>query len=172
MEDALQRLDILTREESLMTAARNLEVTHRVDVNVMATQELTHHVDDKVTKIEEVIYDVDGNVKETKELTRDVRDNVVTIDDNVKEARFGAPNLSTTPHISLTRACRLWKQQLMNNKVCSTVVFSSPIVITEAYSQGISYGGIFENGYPLRIPPSIITPRATYSMKGRQCGSF
>ena len=78
VEDALQRLDILTKEESLMTAARTLEVIHRVDVNVMATQEVTH-------RVEEVIHDVDGNVKETKELTRDVHD-------NVKVTRHGAPN--------------------------------------------------------------------------------
>ena len=90
VEDALQRLDVLTKEENLMTAARNLEVTHRVDVNVMATQEITHRVDDKVTTIKEAIHDVDGDVKETKELTRDVRDNVITIDDNVKVTRHGA----------------------------------------------------------------------------------
>ena len=63
VEDALERLDILTKEENLMTAARNLEVTHRVDVNVMATQ-------DKVTIIEEVIHDVDDNVKVTRYGTR------------------------------------------------------------------------------------------------------
>jgi len=85
VEDAVQRLDVLTKEENLMTAARNLEVTHRVDVNVMATQELTHRVDDKVTTIEGAIHDVDGNVKETKELTRDVQD-------NVKVTRHGARN--------------------------------------------------------------------------------
>ena len=52
VEDALQRLDILTKEENLMTAARNLEITHHVDVNVTATQELarTIHDDVKVTK--------------------------------------------------------------------------------------------------------------------------
>ena len=89
LEDAVQRLDVLTKEENVMTAARNLEVTHRVDVNVTATQELTHSIDEKVTTIEEVIHDVDGNVKETKELTRDVRDNVTTIGDNVKVTRNG-----------------------------------------------------------------------------------
>jgi len=31
VEDALLRLDTLTKEESLMTAARNLQITHRVD---------------------------------------------------------------------------------------------------------------------------------------------
>jgi hypothetical protein len=66
VEDAVERLDMLTKEENLMTAARNLEVTHRVDVNVMATQELTHRVDDKVATIEEVIHNVDGSVKETR----------------------------------------------------------------------------------------------------------
>ena len=122
VEDALQQLDMLTKEESLMVATRNLEVTHRVDVNVIATQELTH-------RVEEVMHDVDGNVKETKELTRDVRDNVVTIDDNVKEAKHGPPILSTSSYIPLTRACRLWKQQSMNNNVRTILVVSSPIVI-------------------------------------------
>jgi hypothetical protein len=76
VEDALQRLDVLTKEENLMTATRNLEINHRVDANVMATQELTHRVNDKVTTIGEVIHDV--------------CDNVITIDDYVKWTRHGA----------------------------------------------------------------------------------
>jgi len=83
VEDALERLDVLTKEENLMTAARNLEVTHRVDVNVMATQE--------------VIHDVDDNIKETKELTRDVHD-------NVKVTRQGALNYFETI-IHFTHPC-------------------------------------------------------------------
>jgi len=69
VEDALERLDMLTKEENVMTAARNLEVTHQVNVNVMAAQE--------------VIHDVDGNVKETRDLTRDVHN-------DVKVTRHGA----------------------------------------------------------------------------------
>jgi hypothetical protein len=46
IEDALLRLDSLTKEESLMALARNLEVTHRIDT---------------------VIRDVDDNVKTTKD---------------------------------------------------------------------------------------------------------
>jgi len=42
VEDALQRLDVLTKEENLMTAARNLEVTHRVDVNVTELMRIFH----------------------------------------------------------------------------------------------------------------------------------
>ena len=52
VDDALQRLDMLTKEENLVAVARNLEITHRVDVNVTATQELTRsiHDDVKVTR--------------------------------------------------------------------------------------------------------------------------
>ena len=171
VEDALARLDMLTKEENLMTAARNLEVTHRVDINVMATQELTHRVDDKVTTIEEVIHDVDGNVKETKELTRDVCDNVITIDDNVKVTKYGARD-SFEIFIHFThRSYHLWKQQLMSNNVRYALLDSSIMVIAEAHSQGISYERSFENGSLLRIPPSIIISRATSSTKARQCGS-
>jgi hypothetical protein len=83
MDDAIQRLDMLTKEENLMTAARNLEATQ--------------HVDDKVTTIEEVVYDIDGNIKATKVLTHDVHENVIAIKedarsvhDNVKVTRHGA----------------------------------------------------------------------------------
>ena len=48
VEDAVERLDVLTKEENLMTAARNLEVTHQVDVNVKETKELTRDVHDDV----------------------------------------------------------------------------------------------------------------------------
>jgi len=46
VEDALLRLDFLTKEESLMTIARSLEVTHHVD---------------------SIVRDIDGNVKVTKD---------------------------------------------------------------------------------------------------------
>ena len=59
IEAALLRLDSLTKEENLMTVAKNLEVTHRVD---------------------SVVRDVDRNVKETKALTEDVGGNVKVIE--------------------------------------------------------------------------------------------
>jgi hypothetical protein len=54
VEDALLQLDSLTGEESLMTAARTSEVTHRVD---------------------NVVSDVDGGVEVTIALTEEVGDN-------------------------------------------------------------------------------------------------
>ena len=41
VEDALLRLDSLTKEESLMVAARNLEVTHAIKV-------LAENIDEKL----------------------------------------------------------------------------------------------------------------------------
>lgn len=61
VEDALLRLDSLTKEESLMAVARNLEATHRVHV---------------------VVRGVDADVKETKILTE-------VIAHNVKETKGG-----------------------------------------------------------------------------------
>jgi hypothetical protein len=51
IEDALLRLDMLTKEESLMAAASNLVVTHGVD---------------------SVVRYVDGHIKATKVLTEDI----------------------------------------------------------------------------------------------------
>jgi len=76
VEDALQRLDMLTQEENLMTVARTFEAAHDVNVNVKTTQELTQHVNTKVTVIEEVLQ---GNVRATQELTRHVDDNMMEI---------------------------------------------------------------------------------------------
>jgi hypothetical protein len=55
IEDALQRLDALTKEEGLMTSARNLEVTHQVGLDVKVVEGVARNVDD--------------NVKATKECT-------------------------------------------------------------------------------------------------------
>jgi hypothetical protein len=75
--DALQRLDTLTKEESLMTATRNLEVTHNVVVNVTEIKdamrdvhgnvvELGQRIDDKVTVVQHQVRDISDNVKQTK----------------------------------------------------------------------------------------------------------
>jgi hypothetical protein len=77
VEDALQRLDTLTKEESLMTATRNLEVTHNVVVNVTKIKEamrdvhgnvveLGQRIDDKVTVVQHQVRDISDNVKQTK----------------------------------------------------------------------------------------------------------
>ena len=52
VENALSRLDMLTKEESLMVVLRNLEVAHHVDGNVEATKLLVEGIDDNVKGID------------------------------------------------------------------------------------------------------------------------
>ena len=66
VEDALLRLDLLTKEESLMAMAINLEVAHHVDGNVNEIKVLAEDIDDKVQTIERV----DQNVKTVNERTQ------------------------------------------------------------------------------------------------------
>ena len=85
IEDALSRLDMLTKEENLMAMIRNLEVTHHIDGavrdvygHVKATKVLTEDINDNVQATKARIHDVDGNIKATNML-------VEVIDENVKE---------------------------------------------------------------------------------------
>jgi hypothetical protein len=68
VEDAVLRLDTLTKEESLMIMARNLEITCRVDANVEATMALA-----------------EDNIKATKALSEDVK----AINHNLKMTKDG-----------------------------------------------------------------------------------
>jgi methyl-accepting chemotaxis protein len=87
VEDALLRLDSLTKEESLMAGARTLEVTHRVaDVvtgindNIEATKTVAKVIDAGVNVTKELTKNIDGNTKVTKALIEEVGDNVRVIE--------------------------------------------------------------------------------------------
>ena len=67
VEDALQQLDTLTKEETSMTVARTLEVTHHVDDNVEETKMLTKNAGDDIKAIQGVASSIDYNVKVTKD---------------------------------------------------------------------------------------------------------
>ena len=63
IEDAVVRLDMLAKEESLMMVARTLEVAQRVDGNADATKVVIEDIDDNVKVI-------DQNLKTTKDGTQ------------------------------------------------------------------------------------------------------
>ena len=63
VEDGLLRLDLLTKEESLMAVAKNFEVVHHVDGNVNEIRVLAEDIDDKVQR-------VDQNVKTANKRTQ------------------------------------------------------------------------------------------------------
>ena len=86
VEDALSRLDALTKEETLMMVVRNLEVTHHVDGNVEATKVVTE--------------DIDNNVKVTKLLVEDIEHNVKGIEGQVEGVARSVDN-GTLPSLSV-----------------------------------------------------------------------
>lgn len=88
MEDALQRLDLLTNEETLMMMmARNLEDTHYFDDEATMFEESFQDVHDDVRATQKVFCDVGSDVKETNwdMMKRDLR----SISDNVKAIKPG-----------------------------------------------------------------------------------
>jgi archaellum component FlaC len=100
VEDALERLDMLTKEETLMAVTKNLEVTHHVDGSVMAVKGIVHKIDDNVKAIKEAICDVNDSVEVTKRLSHDVgagvnaiKDDIRDVDGNVKETRALTENI-------------------------------------------------------------------------------
>jgi hypothetical protein len=79
IEVALSRLDMLTKEESLMMVVRNLEVTchvddviHDVNDNVQATKALTNDIDDNLKATKMIVEDIDDNLKGILGITRSV----------------------------------------------------------------------------------------------------
>jgi hypothetical protein len=67
VEDAVLRLDTLTKEECLTVVARNLEVSYRVDGNVEV-------IDENVKATKALTEDVGDTVKATKALTEATKD--------------------------------------------------------------------------------------------------
>ena len=96
VEDAVLRLDMLTKEESLMVLVRNLEITHRVDGvvqevdgNVKATKVLAEGIDCDVKSTKIRTEDIDGNVKATKVLTENIDGNVKEIQEVARSVDNG-----------------------------------------------------------------------------------
>jgi hypothetical protein len=91
VEDALQKLDLLTKEENLTTTmARNLEDTHHFDDEATIFEETFQDFYDNARAAQEAFCDVRSDVKETNE---DVikRDMLRTIDE-LKAVKPGTPH--------------------------------------------------------------------------------
>ena len=79
VEDGLEELDMLTKEENLMTAARILGITSDI-----------HH-DAKVIKDD--TRDIKDDTRDIKDDTRDIKDDTRNISDNLEVNKHGAPHL-------------------------------------------------------------------------------
>ena len=154
VEDAVIRLDTLTKEETLMVVVRNLEVAHRVNGNVEATKVLTE--------------DIDDNVKATKALTEDVGDNVKVIDHDLKATKDSMRRLLSV----FVHADFPLYSKIVSAKVKRSSLLNSAIVERQANirPQETSCKRISDHGSLLQILPLIITLHAKFSIVAPQRG--
>jgi hypothetical protein len=79
VEDALQRLDALTNEEGLMTAAtntRNLEVVDHVDQTVTQVQGV--HIEHNAAEIKKDAHEVGNNMTDIRQDVRIVKESALS----------------------------------------------------------------------------------------------
>ncbi len=83
VEDALKRLDKLTREEAWMGIAQNLKATRAVGENVRRVADEVVAVDNRVASVDDRVAGVDDRVA-------GVDDRVRLVDDSIAEVIRGA----------------------------------------------------------------------------------
>jgi hypothetical protein len=88
VEDGLQRLDMLTKEENLMTAACTLEVTGEIRRDVDVIKDDTRDIKDDTDDIKDDTRDIKSDTRDIKEDTRGIKDDTCDIKDdtcNIKD---------------------------------------------------------------------------------------
>ena len=160
VEDALSRLDMLTKEESLMVVVRNLEITQRVDGDVKATKVLAE--------------DIGDNVNAAKVLTEDIK---VLVGDNAKGIEGVAHRVDNGTKHYLS----IFMHILTPFPLCPIIVthelkrLSRPdtlllIFEDDTRSQGTRCRRSSDRGYLHQIHPSITILHAKFNTAGRQPG--
>jgi uncharacterized protein YoxC len=154
---------MLTREETGVAVARNLEVTHEVDGtvktikeitqdvdgNVKATQDLTQNVGRDVKSVIEVTQDVDGNVRALDGNVKAIEQVTHRVDNNVNKIIQGAQTSHTFMHIS---TCHFLPKQPQKNLNVSYSLTPPPSIIgAETHSQRTSHARSFKHGSLLQI---------------------
>jgi methyl coenzyme M reductase subunit D len=87
MEDALKRLDKLTREEARMAVAQNLKATHTVDERVKGVANTMEAIDNRVVGVDDRVAGVDDRVARVE---ISVNDKVAGVNDKVVAIMNGA----------------------------------------------------------------------------------
>jgi hypothetical protein len=100
VEDALARLDMLTKEETAITMATNLAVTHNVDGSVKVVEKVTREIKENVKIVEKVIRDIDDDAKVMGKVICGIYDNVRAIKDGAQSSL----NLFVCELISMNRS--------------------------------------------------------------------
>jgi hypothetical protein len=93
VEDGLQQLDMLTKEENLMTAARTLGMTSDIRHDAKVIKDDTRDIKDDTRDIKDDTCDIKDNTRDIKDDTRDIKDDTRNISDNLEVNKRGAPHL-------------------------------------------------------------------------------
>jgi hypothetical protein len=83
IEDALKRLDMLTKEEARMAAAQLLKFTNAIDDRVWGIADNVLVVDNRVAGIDDRVAGVDERVAGVDDRVKDVDDKVKVVDDKL-----------------------------------------------------------------------------------------
>ncbi|KAI9452439.1 hypothetical protein F5148DRAFT_503511 [Russula earlei] len=135
VEDAFARLDMLTKEECLMTAARILEMAHHVDHNMTAVREVVDGVDGNVIAIKEAVGDVGDVVNATKEATLHLHESVTTTTQLTHDVREDVTVLKEDTQ-AVDRNVKIIKNAIDSQQRSSFP--DAAIIITEIRSKGIN----------------------------------
>ena len=90
MEDALKRLDRLTREEARMASAQILKVTNTIDNRLEGITDNVSVVNNRVAGVDERVAGLDGRVARVDNRVAGIRDQVQGVDDKVTAVMEGA----------------------------------------------------------------------------------
>jgi methyl-accepting chemotaxis protein len=85
VEDGFQQLDMLTKEENLMTAACTLRVASDIQHDTRAIKEDTRDIKDDARDIKEDTRDIKDDTRDIKDDTRDIRDNTRSIKEDTRD---------------------------------------------------------------------------------------
>jgi hypothetical protein len=109
VEDALLRLDKFTQEECLMTAARTLEVTHRVanvvrnvDGSVKVTKSLVEAIDENVKATKALTKEIEANVTKMTKILTEVHECIKVVERDVSQTRASGVGRRASGHMVLT----------------------------------------------------------------------
>ena len=87
VEDGFQQLDMLTKEENLMTAACTLRVASGIQHDARAIKEDTRDIKDDARDIKDDTRDIKDGTRSIKEVTRDIIDNTHDIKDDTRDIK-------------------------------------------------------------------------------------
>ena len=87
VEDGLQELDMLTKEENLMTAARTLGIASDIRHDVKVIKDDTRDIKDDTRDIKDDTRDIKDDTCDIKDDTRDIKDDTRNIKDDTRDIK-------------------------------------------------------------------------------------